>query len=267
MTEPTKGVLRSSDLPKLIVDPAKVIKPLAKPVGLVGGLAKLLEPDQDGFNFWTATPIGWETRAAKDMLRNGHALLHRSADLEEFNSITVLLSTGVEKLLRVALGHQRLAEGKGWPEDLQETYRHKINLMNSELLKTAKVSPACTPEHLALIESTENDPVWISLLNVLHVYANEGRFYFQDQLAKRTPRADHDPMTGWLDLMSVVDGQLENARLPGDEIDLPQIRDRIEASLLTWWAMLAMIARDGLLGRPRAVKWGKGIDPVTVISG
>ena len=230
---------------------------IASGAALVIGVLALSKPAPDGLSFIDALPISWDTRAANDLMRSGRQLLRDSDDLEEFNSITVLLSNGVEKLLRLALGLAHLKEGRGWPTHLRG-YGHRLTEMNASLLKKAANSAEITPELLQRIGLVRTDSVWAGLLQVISDFASEGRFYYQDQLAKRTQERETDPMSGWVDVLGIA---TDAAGLERDmHPDLPRLRDEIEAALMRWWTLLADLAKAGALGE-RAIDWGERITP------
>ena len=222
-------------------------------------------PQDDGLRASSEYVLEWETVAAVNLLRHGHAVLVASTDMErDLDPILTTLAIGVEKLLKVSLGHTELAQKNGWPAKaaMRAAGHDSVELQRQVLdyVRTAAIGKPFEADALRLVAAVDSDDVWMMLLLVLSHYGKSGRFHYLDDLAgEKGLVPGSGPRGSWM--MLTVAAMFKNPLADAnDEDPLRQANLRRSASLIDWWSAIAALAETGALGE-RAVEFGRVIYP------
>lgn len=210
-----------------------------------------------------------ESDSAKHLLAYGVRALRTAAFVETTRDpIMTMLSIGVEKMLKLGLGLNHIAETRAWlPLNvLKNEYRHNIVKMEA-LLRAAIRDNVGRATHRFWVDealaAVENDPVWPPLVAALNRYGQEGRFYYLDALAENPQRED-SPQVFWDGAERVA---LENEpelealfhRMIADysfsDGFYRRLNARMADSVQRYWDLVAMAGVQGVLG-DRGKGWG-----------
>lgn len=216
-----------------------------------------------------------ESDSTKHLLAYGMRALRTAAFIETTRDpIMTMLSIGVEKLLKVALGLLHVEDYGQWLslQVLKNEYRHDLIKMEA-LLREAIHSRVDRATHRYYVDQAltalEADPVWPPLVAALNRYGKEGRFYYLDALAENPQRED-SPQSFWDAAETVAlesDSELKELfnRMMSDfalsDGFYQQLNARVADSLQRWWDLVAMSAVQGVLGE-RGKAWGHGINAI-----
>jgi hypothetical protein len=216
-----------------------------------------------------------ESDSAKHLLAYGVRAVRTAAFIETTRDpIMTMLSIGVEKLLKLALGLLHVeARGVWLPATvLKNEYRHDLVKMDT-LLRRAIDANIDRATHRSFVDNAlsavDADPVWPSLVAALDRYGREGRFYYLDALADN-PQREESPQVFWeateraaLDtepeLRDLFTRMLSDFSL-SDEFYC-RLNERVADSLQRWWDLVAMAGVQGVIGA-RGKAWGHEIRSV-----
>ncbi|WP_457098831.1 hypothetical protein [Microbacterium sp. P5_E9] len=203
-----------------------------------------------------------ESNSARHLIAYGIRVLRTSARTEPVRDpILTMLSIGVEKTMKLALGLLSLAEHRVWlPYSvLKNTYRHNLLLMDG-LLRDGIREHVCRATHRSYVDhalqAVDEDPVWMPLLIALNHYGEQGRFYYVDALADR-PQKEDSPEGFWADIEEAAresDPELDALlhRYWADSTLIDEYHQRLHAriadSLQRWWDLVSMASVQGVLG-------------------
>lgn len=210
-----------------------------------------------------------ESDSAKHLLAYGVRTLRSAAYIETTRDpIMTMLSIGVEKLLKVALGLVYVADNKKWPPYTVFKFEYKHDLvMMEQLLREhirQRVDLATYPVYVnqALL-ALDGDAVWLPLVAALKRYGQEGRFYYLDALAEN-PQREESPQSFWdaaeraalesdIELNKLFNLMLSDFSL-GDEFN-QRLNRRVADSLQKWRDLVSVAAVQGVFGE-RGKAWG-----------
>jgi len=214
-----------------------------------------------------------ETTAARNLLAYGTRALRQAAFLDTTRDpVMTMLSIGVEKGLKTALGLAHVAEHRVWPskKTFKDQWGHNLVTMNTELLATLEERL-----HLAthrrvvepLLNKVRSNAAWEPIVATLSRYGLSGRFYYLDALAEE-PQADQDPGAYWNDAeQALLASKPEFRTLLFDAMDDQAEFERRQAELVgfmadaitDWWDLIAFAGKHAMLG-DRGRTWGTDID-------
>lgn len=230
--------------------------------------------EEDGMSREQVFALIFETTSARNLLGHGIWTLRNAAFMETtLDPIMTMLSIGLEKMMKMALGLLSVADTGTWPPHtrFQSHWRHDLVLMNSELvpalgarLHLATHRPVVEPK-LAAIES---DPAWGPILDALTRYGVSGRFYYLDQLAER-PQAGEQPKALWdqaerelIRADPALDAAFHAAAARPLEFEafLQRLEGRMAQTIEDYWELLCFAGMHRMLGQ-RGVSWGTDARP------
>jgi hypothetical protein len=232
-------------------------------LGLAAALRRFNEPQHDGITVWNEIPLGFETESATRLLAHGHHLLvHQRPIDEHVDVLLTVLASGMERILKLALGYQFLSRSEGWPTNLSQ-WGHKIVALNNRFFKLARRHDLDGATRTA-VDAVAADPILSSLLQVTEKYAVGGRYHYLDELANRTtPSPGEGTIGSWIVLLVTAFDALPG---PTDEADpMDRLHIAIASSLEAWLDAISRVARSGALS-PRAIAFGEHIDPAIVFA-
>jgi len=206
-----------------------------------------------------------ESDAAKYLLTLGLRTARQAAYVDGTRDpILALLSSGVEKVLKICLGLIAVADRGNWTDSKtnKDVYRHQLVKMDN-LLRTrlrARLHGGYVSQKLAEVEG---DALWPVVLEALDRYGREGRFYYLDALANAAQAGD-GPDAYWEAVINAArdsDPAILNlfhayaANQQGKEAFFRRVHEAIASSVQRWWDLLALAGVQGVLGG-RGVDWG-----------
>lgn len=204
-----------------------------------------------------------EIDSAKHLLAYGERAVRGAAFVDTMRDpIMTMLSIGVEKLLKVAVGLVALDEHGAWPTKtvMKREFGHgtaNLDRMLRGKLQAGIVGKSYEDYIQGLFNAVEADPVWPVLLDALDAYGRSGRFYNLDLLADE-PQSWDSPSEKWTLVENcAIDASpelqaLRDAGFAGDNTAFDQltrdINNAIADSLHRWWEAIAVLGRHGVLG-------------------
>ncbi|PPG64180.1 hypothetical protein C5C27_04100 [Rathayibacter sp. AY2B7] len=204
-----------------------------------------------------------EIDSAKHLLAYGERAVRGAAFVDTMRDpIMTMLSIGVEKLLKVAVGLVALDEHGAWPTKtvMKREFGHgtaNLDRMLRGKLQAGIVGKSYEDYIQGLFNAVEADPVWPVLLDALDAYGRSGRFYNLDLLADE-PQSWDSPSEKWTLVENcAIDASpelqaLRDAGFAGDNMAFDQltrdINNAIADSLHRWWEAIAVLGRHGVLG-------------------
>lgn len=210
-----------------------------------------------------------ESDSAKHLLAYGLRALRQSAFHDTTRDpVMTMLSIGVEKLLKVALGLFHVDVEGAWlsKQTLKNEYRHDLIRMESLLREKIRenLDSATHRGYVEdLLDAVDGDPVWPPLLAALNRYGQEGRFYYLDALADN-PQTQESPAAFWAEVDRAAMENDEDLRVLFNrsiqDLSLTdEFNKRLNAaaadSLQQWWQLVAMAGTQNLMGK-RGSSWG-----------
>lgn len=220
----------------------------------------------------------FEQNAVVRLLGHGVHLLNSAKYVDPvLDPILTVWSIGVEKLLKLSLGHHQLSSIGTWPRlsDMKNRYRHRIVQMDDELRIHLREWGARTGASYvnSLVGRVDDDPVWVELRGTLDIYGRAGRFHHLDILGGATPTED-SPQHAW-EAVEEVARQAESVApwrlrditgLSVTEVDeyAMAIKREIVDSMLRWWFMISRSAENGFLGQDGRA-FGSSVSPLMVV--
>lgn len=218
-----------------------------------------------------------ETSGAQNLLAYGTRALRQAAFLETTRDpIMTMLSIGVEKALKTALGLAHVAEHRVWPpkSTFKNRWRHNLVVMNEDLIGTLEVRlPLATHRGVIapLLEKVLENAAWEPIVAALSRYGQSGRFYYLDALAE-DPQTDDKPSAYWNEAeLALLDSRPEFRSLFYGAVSNPAEWDRRSVELTgymaeaieDWWDLIAAAGKHGMLSE-RGKTWGFEIDRKSV---
>jgi len=230
---------------------------------------RVANPYDDDLSMLQGFNLIQESDSAKHLLAYGIRALRTAAFIETTRDpIMTMLSIGVEKMLKLALGMNHIAETRAWLPlaVLKNDYRHDLVKMDA-LLRDAIRDNIGRATHRYWVDealaAVEGDPVWSPLVIALNRYGQEGRFYYLDALADN-PQREESPQVFWDAAERVA---LENepelndlfSRMIADyslsDEFYRKLNERMAESLQRYWDLVSMAGIQGVLG-DRGKGWG-----------
>lgn len=228
----------------------------------------------DGLSDAQAWALLAEQTSTRNLLAYGLRALRTAAFLETTRDpIMTMLSIGLEKLLKMALGLAHLAEHREWPPVaiFRDHWRHDLDTMLRETLDTlrARLDRANHRPYVeSLLDAVERDPVLVPLVAALSRYGRQGRFYNLDTLAE-SPQRGPSPEAMWSSVEQILLAHDEKLRTrlsavtgrdaEAHEALIHQMEARTADSLQRLWDLIAMAGVQGMHGA-RGRGWGVDID-------
>lgn len=228
----------------------------------------------DDLSFNQSIALIQETTAARNLLGYGTRALREAAFLDTTRDpIMTMLSIGIEKAMKMALGLAHVAEHRVWPPKttFQNKWRHDLEVMNTELIQTLsrRLSFATHPAVVKpLLEQVARDTAWEALVAALSRYGRSGRFYYLDALAD-SPQADDDPSAYWNAAeLALLESKPEFRDLlygaAHDSADwdrrTAELNGLMAKAIIDWWSLISYAGKHRMLGE-RGAGWGHDFDP------
>lgn len=218
-----------------------------------------------------------ETSGAQNLLAYGTRALRQAAFLETTRDpIMTMLSIGVEKALKTALGLAHVAEHRVWPpkSTFKNRWRHNLVLMNEDLMATLDERiPYATHRAVVepMLEKVRANAAWKPIVAALSRYGQSGRFYYLDALAE-DPQSDDEPSAYWneaeialLESRPEFRSQLYAAANNPDEWEhrSAELTGYMADAIEDWWDLIATAGKHAMLSE-RGKTWGFEIDRKSV---
>lgn len=198
-----------------------------------------------------------EASSTKNLLRDAIAAV-RAMKYQTLggDAVFALASHGVEKLLKLTIGIDRLRRGDSWPTVTEMRQEHGHHLVEmAEVVDQILVAAADRPYLSGLLDARRHDPLWGKVIGALDRYATAGRFHGLDNLAGKNLEEDLNPHAMWqmleVDAMSLVPSLVDfSAYGDNDRVDeaVAQVRNHVATSVERWWATIAQFHIIGALG-------------------
>ncbi|MFC5370760.1 hypothetical protein [Arcanobacterium bovis] len=203
-----------------------------------------------------------ELDSAKRLLQYGMHTLGSAVFIDTTREpVLTLLSIGVEKLLKLALGYVYLDKNREWipAKILKKDYGHDLKKMDAALRRVIEegINKATHPQYVKdALHELERDPLWPLILDTLDRYGKSGRFYYLDALGDN-PQTQESPKDYWEKVENKViemDPSLQDllhryiSRECRREEYIQTLTAKIAESLETWRELIAVAAKQGVLG-------------------
>ena len=160
-----------------------------------------------------------------------------------------LLAMGMEKLAKLTLGLNALAQGADWPDiATMKGYRHDIVKLDSDAraLITTYAHESANGWVQREIDALAADPNIAEILRTKSRYAQEGRFHNLDYLSNRIIN-DESPAHLWSELEGKIVGPRLMAGLPAGEA-AAVFNATVATSIRNWISCYRMAWQQGLFG-------------------
>ncbi|KQQ19990.1 hypothetical protein ASF48_13930 [Rathayibacter sp. Leaf299] len=215
----------------------------------------------EGLNQRQAIALIEEMDSAKHLLAYGERTVRSAAFADTTRDpILTMLSIGVEKLLKVAVGLVALDESGAWPTQtvMKREFGHGVVKLDGLLREKLRAGIGDKSSYAqGWFAKVETDPVWPILLDALDAYGRSGRFYNLDLLADE-PQSWDSPSAQWTLVENcAIDASpelqaLRDAGFAGDMAAFNRLtrgtNTAIADSLHRWWEAIAVLGRHGLMG-------------------
>ncbi|MEU7385068.1 MULTISPECIES: hypothetical protein [unclassified Streptomyces] len=207
-----------------------------------------------------------EICAVSSLVRHGIRIVegYRMADYDAEPAI-VCLAGGAEKLLKLTLGLNELGSRGTWLEEKRmRSFGHKIDALDEHIRKMveARIEQHHSVAHLRqVLNRVDANPYVKPILQTLTTYANQGRYYNLDTLA-RGSLTDQSPAELWEELHEKIldanPGILRKIAELNDE-GRKGLNEEIKNAFCVWVEYLAQFWRIGFFGR-EAQRWASQLD-------
>lgn len=202
-----------------------------------------------------------ETNSAKNLLAYGVRVIRTGAFFETTRDpIFTMLSIGLEKLHKLALGLLDLDRDGTWPSKaVMVGHGHGLSAMHAELIPALRLrAEGNSPYARDLVLEAEADPVMSPVVAALDSYGQSGRYYYLDLLGEAPQKWD-DPRAYWheIELAAMDDPSIASASstATGAVSDNALwdrfhrlLRERIATAVERLWIAIAVCGRHGVLG-------------------
>lgn len=161
-----------------------------------------MDRDADGLTRAQGFALIVEMDSARQLLAAGEFTMRNARYIDPvLDAVLTTTSIGVEKLLKVALGHSHLSEHGSWPTKpmMRDRLGHGSVRMYELLREQIEIwlAPRGRPSHPhELVDRVDQDQTWPRLLEALDAYGRSGRFFYLDELAEE-PQAWESPRGLW----------------------------------------------------------------------
>jgi len=203
-----------------------------------------------------------ECVSTRNLLSYGLKVIREGAFIETTQDpILTMLSIGLEKLHKLALGSIELDRSDAWPDKAtMKGYGHGILEMHKTLMCELTDRASGKSAYVnGLLEAVKRDQVVPPLLGALDTYGRAGRFYYLDILAS-APQDWVGPDVAWTAIENAAQNEEVVAVLQarafknvGDNAAfdalLKAINERIATSVETVWDAIVGCGKNHLLGR------------------
>lgn len=204
----------------------------------------------------------FEMGSTRNLLGYGIRTVRTAAFIETTRDpILTMLSIGVEKLFKLALGLISLDADATWPDrnTMQNKYRHNLIDMWDALLGELRTRSMDSTDYVkGLLAEVENDPIVPPLLEALDMYGRSGRFYYLDLLAEN-PQSFDNPSGYWnqIDAAALLEPGLK-AKFHVASADVSNqaawddfhssLHGAVADSVERLWTMIAVLGRNNVMG-------------------
>lgn len=217
-----------------------------------------------------------EVDSTRNLLAYGLRALRTDALIDNIRDpILSVLSIGLEKLYKLALGLAALDDGGGWPSaKVMRGHGHGVKDMHEKVWRELRERTGGNIYLSQLMDAAIEDPVLIPMVDCLDMYGLRGRFYFLDLLGDEPQQRDA-PQRYWIAVETAAYNASENLRqLRANLFDDPSsaaadrtlrlaLGDRIATSIEVAWDIVAQCGRIRALG-PTGEVFGRDVKPTAV---
>jgi hypothetical protein len=203
-----------------------------------------------------------ECVSTRNLLSYGVKVMREGAFLETTQDpILTMLTIGLEKLHKLALGSLELDRSDAWPDKAtMKRYGHGILAMHEALMDELKQrAEGKSTFAKGLLDAVEADQVVPPMLDALDAYGRAGRFYYLDILA-RAPQDWVGPAVAWTEVElaarqdpTIAELEVRAFENIGDnsafDALLKAINERIATSVETVWDAIVGCGKNHLMGR------------------
>jgi len=203
-----------------------------------------------------------ECVSTRNLLSYGVKVIREGAFIDTTQDpILTMLSIGIEKLHKLALGAIELERSGAWPDKSTMTgYGHGTLAMHETLMAQLREQATDQSEYVnGLLSAVSEDRVIPPLLGALDTYGRAGRFYCLDILAS-APQDWVGPDIAWtaIETAAQVDDDISRLRdeyfenLGNDarwEVFLAALNERIATSVETAWDAIVGCGKNHMMGR------------------
>lgn len=204
----------------------------------------------------------YEMGAVRNLLEHGVDLIRSATSWDASRDpILAVVAIGVEKMYKLTLGALDLEATGSWTEKKQmQKIGHGIAPMHekvaAELGRRAETSTQYVRD---VLKAVEDDSVAKALIEVVDVYARQGRYYHLDILGGQE-QDWFSPQMLWIDVCSTAGESPEVMSAMARAVAEPSRRDlweeahryereRIVEALMTLWRSVTVTGMNGLLGQ------------------
>ncbi|TCI95941.1 hypothetical protein [Aeromicrobium sp. IC_218] len=173
--------------------------------------------------------------------------------------VLTMLSIGMEKLHKLALGLIVLDDEGSWPaKAAMKDWGHGIAAMHHRLLpELVRRAGDASPFVRAKVGAIASNVVVPPLIRVLDLYGRSGRFFYLDSLA-RSPQV-FDPAHAWGDVENAARDDPHVSNLMGNALERPADQsawdslrsaqnERIASAIEVIWEAISSASANGVLG-------------------
>lgn len=203
-----------------------------------------------------------ECVSTRNLLSYGIKVLREGAFIDTTpDPIFTMLSIGLEKLHKLALGAIELDRSNAWPDKAtMKGYGHGILTMHETLLgQLADRATGKSAYVKGLLSAVSDDPVVAELLSALDIYGRAGRFYYLD-IPASAPQDWIGPNDAWTAIENAAQKDDVVAALQVRAFDnveddvafdalLAAINQRISTSVETVWDAIVACGKNYMMGR------------------
>lgn len=204
----------------------------------------------------------YEMGAVRNLLEHGVDLIRSATSWDASRDpILAVVAMGVEKMYKLALGALDLEATGSWTnrEQMQKT-GHGIAAMHEKVIAELERRAEESTQHVRdVMAVVENDSVSKALIEVIDIYARQGRYYYLDILGGQE-QVWFSPQMLWIDVCSTagkspkVMSAMAQALAEPSRHDLWEVvhgyeRERIADALTVLWRSVVIAGMNGLLGQ------------------
>ena len=207
-----------------------------------------------------------EIESARNLLGYGVKAIREGAFLETTRDpILTMLSIGLEKLYKLAVGALVFTDSGAWPvKAIMKGYGHELNELHEALFSVlGEKSQSSTEFVRGLVAAVADAPVVPPLVDALDAYGRMGRFFYLDQLGD-SPQTWKGPADAWSEIEAAVllDPELSEMRdqsfasLADSQLwqsVLDGINEGIATTVELLWDTVAACGKNNLMGRAGVV--------------
>ena len=140
-----------------------------------------------------------EIDSTRNLLAYGLRALRTDALIDNIRDpILTVLSIGLEKLYKLALGLAALDDNGRWPPvSVMRGHGHGVKNMHEKVWRELRKRTGGNIYLIQLMDAATEDPILVPMVDCLDMYGLQGRFYFLDLLGDEPQQRDA-PQRCWI---------------------------------------------------------------------